>query len=117
PGATVHALPLERRLARYKRESFQTLQADLASDPAGLARMGGSVQPHVHAVSERPQYGVSIHILAPVRGIDEMRRDAYTLLLSISFSGILVIALVVGARAYVLRARHHRQVMEAKNAS
>ena len=118
PGASVHALPLERRLARYKRESFHTLAApNIASGPDGPARVAGTTRPHVHVTTERPQYGIAVHILAPVGGITEMRSDAHVLLLSLSLSGVLVIALAIGARAYVLHARHYRQVMEAKNAS
>ena len=117
PGATVHKLPAAQRLARYKRESFRTLQVGAADGGGGLLRVAGSRHPHVQAVSERPQYGVGVHILAPVRGIEEMRGDALALLLSLSFSGIMVSALILGARAYVLRARHYRQVLEAKNAS
>jgi diguanylate cyclase (GGDEF)-like protein len=117
PGAAVHSLPVGQRLARYKRESFHTLQVDVSGESEGLLRVAGSGYPHVHAESQRAQYGISVHILAPVRGIDEMRGDALALLLSLSFSGIMVVALVLGARAYVLRAQQHRHVMEAKNAS
>ena len=117
PGAAVHNLPVEQRRARYKRESFRTLQVDAVGGSEGLLRVAGSMHPHVRATSERPQYGVVVHILAPVRGIAEMRADALALFLSVSFSGIMVIALAMGACAYVLRARQHRQVMEAKNDS
>jgi len=117
PGAPVHKLPADRRLARYKRESFRTLDMGPAEGSEGLLRIGGSAHPYVRATSERPQYGVAVHILSPVRGVNEMRRDAVVLLLSLSFSGYTVVALALGARAYVLRARHHREVMEAQNAS
>jgi diguanylate cyclase (GGDEF)-like protein len=117
PGAAVHSLPVEQRRARYKRESFRTLQVGVAGESEGLLRVAGSGHPHVHAESQRAQYGIGVHILAPVRGIDEMRGDALALLLSLSFSGIMVVALVLGARTYVLRARQHRHAMEAQNAS
>jgi len=117
PGAVVNKLPVEQRLARYKRESFPTLALAAGGSSEGLLRVAGSTHPHVHASSERPQNGVAVHILAPVRGIEEMRGDALALLLSLSFSGIMVIALALGVRAYLLRASHYRQVMEAKNAS
>ena len=79
--------------------------------------MAGSTHPHVAARSERPQYGIAVHVLAPIQDIDNMRRDAFAAFLLLSFSGIMVTALVFGVRAYVLRVRQHQQSIEATNES
>ncbi len=58
-----------------------------------------------------------MHILAPIRDIDSIRADAFAAFLLLSFSGIMLTALVFGARAYVLRVRQHRDSIEATNES
>jgi diguanylate cyclase (GGDEF)-like protein len=117
PGAGVHKLPVAQRQARYKRETFETLGIAGGSGGDGLVRLTGSPYPHVLAHSERPQQAIAVHILAPVRIIDDMRGDALAAFLLLSFSGIMVIALVFGARNYVTRVRQHRNSMEATNES
>lgn len=118
PGALVHQLPAEQRLARYKRSEFEPLDIKPISDgPAALVRVNGSRYSHVAAHNERAQYGIAVHVLAPIPDIENMRRDAFAAFLLLSFSGVLLIALGFGARAYVLRVRQHRQAIEATNES
>jgi diguanylate cyclase (GGDEF)-like protein len=117
PGAAVSKLPAEQRQARYKREAFETLGIEAGTGQDGLVRVAGS--PHLHAAarSERPQHGISVHMLAPIPEIQSMRADVFAAFLLLSFSGIMVAALVFGARAYVLRVRQHRKSIEATNES
>jgi diguanylate cyclase (GGDEF)-like protein len=117
PGAAVHQLPAAQRLALYKREAFETLRMETGTGPGGLVRVAGSPHPYLAARSERPHHGIAVHILAPIEGIDSMRRDAFAAFLLLSFSGIMVTALAFAVRAYVLRVRQHRESIEATNAS
>ena len=117
PGATVHKLPVEQRQARYKREAFETLGIETGGGRGGLVRVAGSPYPHAAARSERPQHGIAVHILAPVQDIDRLRGDAFAAFLLLSFSGVMVTALVFGARVYVMRVRQHRESIEATNES
>jgi diguanylate cyclase (GGDEF)-like protein len=117
PGATVHQLPAEQREARYKREAFETLRIETSGGNEGLVRVTGSPYPHATARSERPQHGIAVHILAPIQDIDSIRGDAFAAFLLLSFSGIMLTALVFGARAYVMRVRQHRDSIEATNES
>jgi diguanylate cyclase (GGDEF)-like protein len=83
--------------------------------PEGLLRVKGSPHPHIAVHSELPEHGITVHILMPVVGIESLRADAFVAFLLLSFSGITLSALVSGARAYVVRVRHQRLIMEAAN--
>lgn len=117
PGAAIQKLPVKERQARYKREKFETLEFGTAGGPKGLVRMAGSPYPHVAAHSERPQQAITVHIVAPIRNINDVRGDSFAAFLLLSFSGIMVAALGFGARAYVTRVRQHRDSMEVTNES
>ena len=116
-GATVHQLPVAQRQARYKRETFETLEIQTGAERGGLVRVAGSPYPHAVARDDRPQHGIAVHILAPIENVAAVRGDAFVAFLLISFSGIMVAALVFGARAYVMRVRQHRESIEATNES
>ena len=115
PGAAVHQMPAEQRLSRYMREKFDTHDMGAGDGPEGLVRVKGSPHPHIAARSELPQHGITAHILMPVMGIDSLRGDALVAFLLLSFSGVLLLALGFGARAYVLQARQQRLTMERAN--
>ncbi|HKA44261.1 MAG TPA: diguanylate cyclase [Burkholderiales bacterium] len=117
PGATVYQLPVAQRMERYKREAFETLRIGVGAGPGGLVRVADSPYPYIAARSDRPQHGIAVHILAPIEGIDSMRRDAFAAFLLLAFSGIMMTALAFGVRAYLSRVRQHRESMEATNAS
>ena len=115
PGAAVHQLPAEQRRSRYMRLDFQTHDAGVASETAVALRAGTPRPPRIAARAELPQHGVTVHIVTPVTGLESLRTDAFVAVLLLSFSGILVTALVFGARAYVLRVRRHRSSVESAN--
>ncbi|MBX9812028.1 MAG: diguanylate cyclase [Burkholderiales bacterium] len=117
PGSAVFQWSAEQRLARYKRSEFELLGIEAGRSSGGLARVTGSPHPHLVAHNELAQYGVVVHMLVPIKDIESMRGDAFIAFLLLSFSGVMLIALVFGARIYVLRARQHRQSIEATNAS
>ena len=119
PGSAVYQLPTEQRLARYKRAEFEILgiEAGRSTDPRGLVRVAGSPHPHFAAHSERTQYGIVVHMLAPIKDIDSTRGDALVAFLLLSFAGAMLIALAFGVHAYILRVRQHRQNIEAANLS
>lgn len=117
PGSAVFQWSAEQRLARYKHSEFEILGIEAGRGSGGLARVTGSPHPHLVAHNELAQYGVVVHMLVPIKDIESMRGDAFIAFLLLSFSGGMLIALVFGARVYVLRARQHRQSIEATNAS
>jgi diguanylate cyclase (GGDEF)-like protein len=117
PGAAVHQMPAEQRLSRYMRLEFDTLEMGAGSGPGGLVRITGSPHPHIAARNELPQHGITVHILEPIEQIESLRRDAFVTFLLLAASGSMLIALVFGARAYVLRVREYRRNMEATNES
>ncbi len=117
PGASVHQMPAKQRMARYLRLEFDTLDMGASNGPGGLLRVTGSPYPHIAAHSELAQHGVTVHILMPIKEIAVLRSDALITFLLASSSGILLTALVFGARAYLFRVRQYRESMEAKNAS
>ena len=117
PGAAVHQLPAEQRLSRYLRLEFDTLSMIADSGPGGLVRLTGRPHPHVAVRSELPRYGIAVHILEPIEQIESMRRDAIVTYMLLAASGIMLVALVFGARAYVLRVREYRKSIEATNES
>jgi len=67
--------------------------------------------------SELPRYGIAVHILEPIEQIESMRRVAIVNFMLLAASGIMLVALVFGARAYVLRVREYRKSIEATNES
>lgn len=117
PGAAVRQVPAEQRQSRYMRLEFDTLEMGAGSGPGGLVRVAGSPHPHIAMRSELPQHGIAVHIVAPIKEIESLRVDAFVAFLLLTASGIMLIALVFGARAYVLRVRQYRTSMEATNES
>ena len=116
PGASVYKLAAETRQARYMRTEFETLRIDSGGGKQGLVRVGSSPYGHVSESSEMPQHGITAHVLMPVTALASLRSDAFVAFVLMSLTGILLLALVFGARSYVLRVRQHRQTMEASNA-
>ena len=116
PGAVVNRLSGEQRLSRYLRLQFDTQDMGTRG-PGGLVRLTGSADPHISLRNELSQHGITVHIIAPVKNLDGLRRDALVAFLLLALSGILLNALAFGTRAYVLRTRQYRQGMEAKNES
>lgn len=114
PGAAVHQLPSRQKLARYMRETFEPIEIH-SGGRGGLVRVAGLPHPHIAARSELPQHGITAHILAPVKEIEDIRGNSYLAFLLLWASGIMLFGLAFGARLYVLRARQHRQSMETKN--
>ena len=117
PGAAVRQMPAKQRLSQYARTEFDPLEMDAGSGPEGLVRVAGSQYPHVAARSGLPQHNITTHILVPIKEIDSLRSDAFVSFLLISSSGIMLIALVFSAHAYVLRVRQYRKSIEATNES
>ncbi len=119
PGAAVNRLSTEQRLARYKRAEFATLGMETGNgaESRGLVRVAGSEYPHFTVRSERAQDGITVHLLVPAEEIKIIRQDTFAVFLLLSLAGIALIALVAGARIYVLHMRQHRRSMEATNAS
>src|SRR5688572_10873292 len=117
PGATVHQLPDERRLSRYMRLKFDTYEVGPESESGGLLRVSGSPYPHITARSELPQHGITVHVLMPITNIDSLRGDTFVAFLLFSSSGIMLTALIFGARAYLSRMRQYRRSMERTNES
>ena len=115
PGAAVHQMPAEQRRSRYLRTTFDTLNWEGVSVAGGPVRVTGSPYPHIAARIELPQHDIAVHILAPVKGIDNLRGDKWVNFLLLSSVGIMLLGLIFGGRAYLLRVRRHRNSMETAN--
>jgi diguanylate cyclase (GGDEF)-like protein len=115
PGAAVHQMPAELRQARYLRQEFPTYDTGTDRGRDGLLAVTGSPHPHIVARSELPQHGITTHILLPLEGIENLRGDALVVFLLLACSGTLLVALVFGARAYVVRVRHQQAIMTTAN--
>jgi diguanylate cyclase (GGDEF)-like protein len=115
--AAVQRLTAAQRNARYKRSEFKTLGIEPYAEPAdkGLVRVSGSGVPHFFRTSGDVLQGLKVHILKPASGLESIRRDGLALFVLLSFAGASVAALLIGAYAYMINARVHRQSMQATN--
>lgn len=117
PGAAVHQLPPERRLLRYMRQEFDTYEISETNQAGGLLRVTGSPYSHIATRSALPQHGITVHVVMPVKNIYSLRGDALVTFFLLSSLGIVLTALIFGARAYVLRMREYRTSIEGTNES
>ena len=117
PGAAVHHLSEERRLARYLKLDFDTYGVVTKREPGSLLEVEGSPYPHIGVRSELPQHGIAVHILMPVTNIGTLRSDAALTFLLLFVSAILLTALAFGGRIYVSRLRQYRKRVEDTNLS
>ncbi len=117
PGAAVHQLSDKQRMSRYVRTKFETLDIQPDRLLQDMVRVSGSPHLHAAALSELPHHGITVHIVAPIEHLKAIREQTTVLFMLLAASGILFIALALGAYAYLARVRQNRVSMEAANAS
>ncbi len=111
PGAAVYELPLDVLDNRYRRTSFETIDIRPAGqgDLADVAYWPGHSLPYIMKRKDLPGEVVSIYAMRPLDELAQIRRDRLWLFALFSVLGFLLVALALGARAYL---RRNREVQE-----
>lgn len=123
PGLEMHVLPdasyqqlsLEQRGARYQRTALEPLNVEKWGGPGLFFRVRGAPYPYVWERNVLSEHGVAVNVLAPIKGIEALRSYGIIGFLLVALSGTLLLALIFGARAYVLRVVAQRRGMEVTN--
>ncbi len=117
-GAPIFKLGEDAREARYKRRDFEPMKfvpAPELGHPA-LVKLNDAPVPYVMARRTLEGDDVTIHVVARLDDLADIRRDRHWAFALLTFSGIAFTLLIAGAAGYLVRASQHRKSMERANA-
>ena len=102
PDAPINTMPLEKRMQRYKRDTFSPLQIQSwGSHGSSLARFNNDAAPHVVATNDMPEEGIRVFVTSPLPEFVTLDHDRQGLFLLLATSGSALIALLAGVGLYL----------------